>query len=106
MREDKTAIETSVYYANGFLVSYPSNGSIYKEVIAVDVESNWHNERLFKYYDNTITSGEEAERYLLNKGWIRGAYGPNACYADVWIRVGDDILNWYFHQSPSLIYLR
>lgn len=109
VKEDKTAIETSVYYANGFLVSYPSNGSIYKEVIAVDAESNWNNEKLFKYYDSSITSGDEAEKYLLNKGWIRGAYGPNACYVQgstVWINAGDGVLNWYFHQSPSLIFLR
>lgn len=109
VRVSASAISTGVFYTNGFFVVYPSNGSAYKHVMALDMDSNWHNEKLFKYYDSNLTSGEEAEKYLLNKGWIRGAYGPKACYADgstVWVNVGDEVLNWEFHRTPSFIILR
>ncbi len=103
MKVNDTTSRIGVYYTNGFLISYPNNSSSYKQVMAVDTDSNWHNEKLFKYYDSSLTSGEEAERYLINKGWIRGAYGPKACYADgstVWVNVGDEVLNWEFHRIP------
>ncbi len=109
VKEDKTAQETSVYYANGFLVSYPDSASFYKMVMAVDQDLNFHNEKLFQYYDSGIASGKEAENYLLGKGWIHGAYGPNACYADgatVWINAGDGVLNWNLSRTPSVIFLR
>lgn len=103
MKVNDTTSRIGVYYTNGFLISYPNNGSSYKQAMAVDTDSNWHNEKLFKYYDSSLTSGEEAERYLINKGWIRGAYGPKVCYADgstVWVNVGDEVLNWEFHRTP------
>lgn len=109
VKEDKTGQETSVYYANGFLVSYPDSASFYKRVMAVDQDLNFHNEKLFQYYDSGIASGKEAESYLLGKGWVPGAYGPNACYADgstVWINVGDGVLNWNLSRTPSVIFLR
>lgn len=109
VKEDKTALETSVYYANGFLVSYPDSASFYKKVMAVDQDLNFHNEKLFQYYDSKIAGGKEAEDYLLGKGWIHGAYGPNACYADgatVWINAGDGVLNWNLSRTPSVIFLR
>ena len=89
MKVNDTTSRIGVYYTNGFLISYPNNSSSYKQVMAVDTDSNWHNEKLFKY--------------LINKGWIRGAYGPKVCYADgstVWVNVGDEVLNWEFHRTP------
>ncbi len=35
--------------------------------------------------------------------------GPKVCYADgstVWVNVGDEVLNWEFHRTPSFIILR
>lgn len=109
VKEDQTRLETTVYYDNGFLVSYPESASFYKKVMAVDQNLNFSNERLFQYYDGNMTSGNEAEDYLIGKGWHRGAYGPKACYADgatVWINAGEAVLNWNLSRRPSVIYLR
>lgn len=48
MKVNDTTSRIGVYYTNGFLISYPNNGSSYKQVMAVDTDSNWHNEKLFK----------------------------------------------------------
>ena len=33
-------------------------------VMAVDQDLNFHNEKLFQYYDSRIASGKEEENYL------------------------------------------
>lgn len=106
---DDMTLSTAVWYSNGFLVHYSKGASFYKTVQAVDVNGNRDEKKLFKFYDSSVSSGDEAVDYLVRKGFDKGAHGDHSCYADyttVWITAGNGVLNWNFHKSPSVLILR
>jgi hypothetical protein len=97
----------TVYYGNGFAMQYPKLDSGLNEALWThDVKNGVYfkkAEKLFKYFDESISDAKKAETYLIGKGWKYGGYGDKSCNSDgenlLWIQAGKCALKWRITHS-------